>query len=68
MYQERHGTEKPEVMWEVTESGIEKKKRKVAAVTLETVNSSVGLNAAIVRAEMGHSATAESKKQINPSS
>lgn len=45
-----------------------KKKRKVAAVTLETVNSSVGLNAAIVRAEMGHSATAESKKQINPSS
>lgn len=29
--------------------------------------SSVGLNAAIVRAEMGHSATAESKKQINPS-
>lgn len=29
--------------------------------------SSVGLNAAIVRVEMGHSATAESKKQINPS-
>lgn len=41
------------------QGGIEKKKRKIAAaVTLETVNSSVGLNAEIVRAETDHGATA----------
>lgn len=58
MHQEPYGTEKSKVLWEVAESGSEKKKRKVVAVTLETVNFSVGINTATVRAETGLSATA----------